>query len=85
MTELKKPLTRFVEHPHMPHGYRDRLVITVHPGGFIEVREARRRESVRLDVGILYVKELLRRANKERSERRARRRGSAIHQSAGAR
>ncbi len=75
MTKLRKPITRSVIHPHMPHGYRDRLVITVHPGGFIEVREARRRETVRLDVGILYVKELIRRAGKERSKQRARRRG----------
>jgi hypothetical protein len=65
MTTLSKPLTRSIVHPHMPHGYHDRLIITVHPGGFIEVREARRRQSVRLAVGILYVQELIRRAREE--------------------
>ena len=73
MTTLSKPLTRSVTHPHMPHGYRDRLVITVHPGGFIEVREARRRQSVRLDVGILYVQGMIRRAREEAAKRGRRR------------
>lgn len=70
MTALTKPLTRSVDHPHMPHGYRDRLVITVYPGGFIEVRETRRREMVRLDVGILYVKELIRQRMKSWKQRK---------------
>ena len=73
MTTLSKPLTRSITHPHMPHGYRDRLVISIYPGGFIEVRESRRRQSVRLDVGILYVTELIRRAGEEAAKRGRRR------------
>jgi len=80
MTRLSKPLTRSIVHPHMPHGYRDRLVITVHPGGFIEVRESRRRQSVRLDVGILYVTELIRRAGEQ--QRKRGRRGTSRRSSA---
>lgn len=73
MTNLSKPLTRSVTHPHMPHAYKDRLIISIHPGGFIEVREARRRESVRLDIGVLYVKELIRRASAKRAAQGRRR------------
>jgi hypothetical protein len=56
-------------HRHMPHGYRDRLIITLHPGAIIEVRESRRRQSVRLDLGILYVQELIRLAREQRGKR----------------
>jgi hypothetical protein len=80
MTTLSKPLTRSVIHPRMPHGYRDRLIITVHPGAIIEVREARRRQSVRLDLGILYVKELIRLAREQ--QRKRGRRGTRSRSSA---
>lgn len=73
MTALKKPLSRAVDRPNMPHGYKDRLILTIHPGGILEVRESRRRESVTLDVGILYVKALLEQARaKTKAKRRSR-------------
>ena len=73
MTTLSKPLTRSVIHPRMPHGYADRLVISIYPGAIIEVRESRRRQSVRLDLGVLYVQELIRLA-REQAAKRGRRR-----------
>jgi hypothetical protein len=57
MTDLQKPLRRKVRPRTMPHGYRPELVVTLHPGGMVELREVRsRREPVSLDLATLYVK-----------------------------
>ena len=57
MTELQKPLRRRVRTRAMPHGYRPELVVTLHPGGLVELREVRSRQApVELDLATLYVK-----------------------------
>ncbi len=57
MTDLQKPLRRKVRPRTMPHGYRPELVVTLHPGGLVELREVRsRRAPVTLDLATLYVK-----------------------------
>jgi len=41
----------------MPHGFRPALIVTLHPGGVLELREVRSRSApVTLDLGLLYVK-----------------------------
>jgi hypothetical protein len=67
----------------MPHGFRERLVVTVFPGGFIEVREARRHEVIRLDLGILFAKEMIRRALAEQRKARGARSSKARRVRAG--
>ena len=62
MTELTKPIRRSVTVEKIFHGFRQRLVITLHPGGWVEIRESRRRDVVRLDLGTLYAQALVRRA-----------------------
>lgn len=62
MTNLKKPISRVTEVRQMPNGFRDRLVITLFPGGIVSVREVRHKQSVEFDLGKLYASALVRRA-----------------------
>jgi len=62
MTELTKPVRRVAQVRQMPHGFRDRLVITLFPGGIVSVRETRHKESIEFDLGKLYASALVRRA-----------------------
>ena len=55
MTQLSKKLTRRTT-ARVSHGYNPQLVVTLYPGGVVELREARsRRPPVALDLGQLYV------------------------------
>lgn len=62
MTELTKPVKRVATVREMPHRFRNRLVITLYPGGIVSVREARRAESVEFDLAKLYASAIIRRA-----------------------
>jgi hypothetical protein len=56
MTDLVKPIQRRVTVKKIAHGYRNRLVVTLHPNAMLEIREARTREDpVLLDLASLYV------------------------------
>ena len=57
MTALTRPVRRVTDAAtRMPHGFRQRLVLTLHPGAILEVRESGRRASIRLDIGTLYAR-----------------------------
>lgn len=75
MTTITKPVRR-VAQARMPHGYADRLIITLYPGGIVEVREVRRKETVQFDLGRLYVSALIRRALAKPATRRSRSRST---------
>lgn len=73
MTDLQKPLRRKVRPRAMPHGYRPELVVTLHPGGLVELREVRsRRQPVSLDLATLYVKARIQEAMARRPRGRGR-------------
>ena len=56
MTDLSKPIKRRVTVEKIAHGFRNRLVVTLHPRGLLEIREAHLREApVLLDLAVLYV------------------------------
>ena len=75
MTDLQKPLRRRVTPRAMPHGFRPELVITLHPGGVVELREVRSRQApVALDLGALYVKARIQESMQRRPRGRGRRR-----------
>ncbi len=57
MTTITKPVTRRVA-SRLPHGFRDTLIITLHPGGVVEVREPRRK-GYSFDLGLLYAKAVI--------------------------
>lgn len=62
MTKLLKPVKRSTEARHMPHGFKNELVITLYPGGIVGVRENRKRGEVTFDLGDLYARSLVRAA-----------------------
>lgn len=62
MIELNKPVRRVASVREMPHGFRNRLIVTLYPGGIISVREPRHKESVDFDLAKLYASTLVRRA-----------------------
>ncbi len=70
MTALNKPVRRVAQVREMPHGFRDRLVVTLYPGGIVSVREVRRREAVEFDLSKLYVSALITRSLARRITRR---------------
>jgi hypothetical protein len=56
VTRLWKPITRKVTTRMTSHGYRPDLVITLHPDGSVEIREAGTRQApVLLNLAQLYV------------------------------
>ncbi|MFH1609002.1 MAG: hypothetical protein ABID40_00010 [Candidatus Bipolaricaulota bacterium] len=59
MTHLRKPLVRTVDVPRAAHGYRSRLIVTLKPGALLVLREPRRRDTVELDLAVLFVRELI--------------------------
>lgn len=62
MTTLTKPVRRVVQVSKVPHGFRNRLIFTLYPGGVVSVREIRRNESVEFDLASLYASAVVRRA-----------------------
>jgi hypothetical protein len=57
MTTLNKPVTRKARTTPAAHGVRAELVISLHPGGSISIREAGRRSNseIYFDAARLYV------------------------------
>lgn len=58
-TRLTKPLRRQVAWRPTMHGLKPLLVVTLYPGGIVSLREPRCRRTVELDLGKLYVQQLL--------------------------
>lgn len=57
MTTMTKPVTRRVA-SRLPHGFRDSLIITLYPGGIVEVREPWGK-AYSFDLGLLYAKAVI--------------------------
>lgn len=69
-TLVTKPLRRRVTVRPAGHLYKPALVVTLHPGGVLELREPHHRAGVRLDLGRLYAQAMIAEA------RTARRKGT---------
>lgn len=72
MTALTKSVTRKARTTPAAYGVRSDLVISLHPGGIIGIREAGRRSSSEIcfDASRLYVDGVRRRAAERRAEKR---------------
>jgi hypothetical protein len=72
MTALNKPIARRAITRPADYGVRAELVIALHPGGIIGIRECGRRSKseVCFDAAELYVEGVRRRIAKERAEKR---------------
>jgi hypothetical protein len=72
MTTLQKPIARKTMTQPAAWGVRAELVIALHPGGIISIREAGRRakSEVYFAAAELYVDGVRRRVAKERAEKR---------------
>ena len=73
MTDLKKPVRRST-HAVVPYGVSPRIVVTLYPGGFIGLREHKRRREYQLGLGSLYVQAVGAEARREREEKKRGRR-----------
>jgi hypothetical protein len=76
MTTLNKPVARKAITRPAAHGVRAELIIALHPGGIVGIRESGRRSKseVHFDAAELYVEGVRRRIAKERAEKRKQRR-----------
>jgi hypothetical protein len=76
MTSLNKPIARKAVTRPAAHGVRAELVISLHPGGIVGIREVGRRSKseVCFDAASLYVEGVRRRIATERAEKRKQRR-----------
>ena len=54
----------------MPHGFKDRLVITLYPGAVLGVRESGCHTELHLNIGEWYARTLVAAALKEKRKRR---------------
>jgi hypothetical protein len=72
MTALNKPIARRAITRPAAHGVRAELVIALHPGGIIGIREVGRRSKseVCFNAAELYVEGVKRRIAKERADKR---------------
>jgi hypothetical protein len=72
MTALTKPVTRKANTCPAAHGVSPQLIISLHPGGIIGIREHGRRSKTEVcfDASVLYVDGVRRRIAKERAEKR---------------
>lgn len=72
MTTLNKPITRKAHTKPAAHGVRPELVISLHPGGIIGIREAGRRASseIMFEAARLYVDGVRAKAAAIRAEKR---------------
>lgn len=72
MTQLNKPVTRKAVTRPAAYGVRAELIISLHPGGIIGIRESGRRSKseVCFDAAELYVEGVRRRITKEKAEKR---------------
>jgi hypothetical protein len=70
-----KPVTRRVA-SRLPHGFADKLIVTLHPGGIVEVREPRRKP-VSFDMGLLYAKATIEAAWANGARRKRGRKGTS--------
>jgi len=62
MTTLTKAVKRTATVPKMPHGFKNRLVITLYPGAILGVRESRGKDELLLNIGDWYGRALVRAA-----------------------
>jgi hypothetical protein len=70
MTNLLKPVKRTATVPNLPHGFKDRLVITLYPGAVLGVREVGSHSELHLSIGDWYARTLVAAALKEKRSRR---------------
>jgi hypothetical protein len=70
MTALSKPVKRTSTVAGMPHGFKDRLVLTLYPGAVLGVREIGHRSELHLNIGEWYARTLVARALKEKRSKR---------------
>ena len=70
MTDLLKPIRRVARNLRVPHGIKPDLVVTLHPGGLIGLRESGRRKEYALDIGELYRAAVVREFAEARKNRR---------------
>ena len=72
MTALTKPVTRKAHTSPAAYGVRSELIISMHPGGIIGIRECGRRSKTEVcfDASVLYVDGVRRRIAKERADKR---------------
>jgi len=72
MTTLTKPVTRKACTTPAAHGVRPELVISLHPGGIIGIREAGRRDAsgIMFEAARLYVDGVRAKAAQIRAEKR---------------
>lgn len=66
MTKLVKPVKRTAT-CQVPHGVNPSLVITLHPGGVIGLRESRRRREYLIAAGRLYAQLVAAEARQKRA------------------
>lgn len=69
MTTLTKAVKRTSTVPNMPHGFKDRLVITLYPGAVLGVRESGSRTEVHLSIGDWYARTLVAAALKAKRQK----------------
>jgi hypothetical protein len=69
MTKLIKPVKRTSTVAGMPHGFKDRLVITLYPGAVLGVRESGSRSELHLNIGEWYARTLVNEALKTKGKR----------------
>jgi hypothetical protein len=81
MTELNKPIARKAITRPAAYGVRAELVIALHPGGIIGIREVGRRSKseVCFEASELYVEGVRRRIAKERADKRKARKMRKTH------
>lgn len=72
MTPLNKPVTRKAVTRPAAHGVRAELVISLHPGGIVGIREVGRRSKseVCFEAAELYVEGIRRRIAKAKADKR---------------
>jgi hypothetical protein len=69
MTNLLKPVTRTSTVKDLPHGFKDRLVLTLYPGAVLGVREVGSHSELHLNIGEWYVHTLVAAALKAKQTR----------------
>jgi hypothetical protein len=72
MTTCSKPVRRKLS-ARVPHGVRPTIVVSIYPQGLIGLRELGRRREYLVDVGALYVREVITSVNAARRERQQKR------------
>lgn len=70
MTDLRRPVKRVARGCTVPHGVNPTLVIALHPGGVIGLRESRRRQEYLVEAGALYAQLVAKAAGDAKRARR---------------